>query len=102
MAISWDGTVVPCCADYDKIHPLGNANEQSIWEIWNGDPLREFRRQHGHGEAGDIKLCSTCNGFAASVPVLVGSVVVNSFQSKKILHVLDNMLVRKQVKAVSY
>jgi radical SAM protein with 4Fe4S-binding SPASM domain len=102
MAISWDGTVVPCCADYDKIHPLGNASEQSISEIWNGEPLRDFRRKHSGGKAGDIKLCSTCNGFAASVPVLAGSVIVNSYNSKKILHVLDNLMVRKQVKAISY
>jgi radical SAM protein with 4Fe4S-binding SPASM domain len=102
MAISWDGTVVPCCADYDKIHPLGHAGEQSLVDIWNGEPLRRFREQHATGTAKDIALCSTCNGFAASVPVIVGSVFVQSYTSKKILHVLDNLLVRNQLRALSY
>ena len=38
-----DGRAYPCCdSDYD--HPVGNFNQQSIAEVWNGEPMKEVRR----------------------------------------------------------
>ena len=38
--IRFDGTVMPCCRCY---LPLGNLNESSFEEIWNGPEYRAFR-----------------------------------------------------------
>jgi radical SAM protein with 4Fe4S-binding SPASM domain len=42
--ITWDGRVVPCCFDKDAEHVMGNMNEESFADIWNGPKFRIFRR----------------------------------------------------------
>ena len=37
-----DGRAYPCCtSDYN--HPVGNFNEQSMREVWNGEPMKQVR-----------------------------------------------------------
>jgi radical SAM protein with 4Fe4S-binding SPASM domain len=43
MSIMWDGNVVPCCYDYDNLYVLGNVNNSSLKEIWNGDSMKRLR-----------------------------------------------------------
>jgi radical SAM protein with 4Fe4S-binding SPASM domain len=43
MTILWDGTVVPCCFDFFKTYPLGNITNQSVEDIWNGEPMKKLR-----------------------------------------------------------
>lgn len=45
MTVSWDGDLVPCCFDYNKRYALGNINEQSLAQIWNGEPMHALRRE---------------------------------------------------------
>lgn len=42
--ILWDGTVVPCCLDYNGSIGLGNINDRSFMEIWNGDAMARLRK----------------------------------------------------------
>ena len=102
MVILWDGTVTPCCADFDAIQPLGNAWDQSLWEIWNGAPMREFRRRLVSEPGDSISLCASCRQFEAGLLVLVGSVFVDAFSAKRILHLLDKLLVFRDFKMVRY
>ena len=48
MSILCDGRVVPCCNDYDGELVLGDANEQTLKEIWNGEPYKMLRENHAH------------------------------------------------------
>lgn len=41
--ILWDGTVVPCCLDYDGSINLGNINEKRFLEIYNGEAMARLR-----------------------------------------------------------
>lgn len=53
MNIDLTGEVVPCCywSGYGNAgKPLGNTNENSIEEIWNGPAYRELRRANATGE----------------------------------------------------
>ena len=44
LFVSQYGTVVPCCiTPWDKDQALGDVNEQTIQEIWNGKAMGEFR-----------------------------------------------------------
>jgi radical SAM protein with 4Fe4S-binding SPASM domain len=44
LFISHFGTVVPCClTPWEKEQALGDINEQSVEEIWNGEKMRELR-----------------------------------------------------------
>jgi MoaA/NifB/PqqE/SkfB family radical SAM enzyme len=59
LILMWDGTVVPCCADFSGKIPLGNAREQSLVKIWNGVAMQELRRAHVTGD-GLPWLCQNC------------------------------------------
>lgn len=60
MQINPDGHVVPCYSwDYPVI--LGNAGRDSLVNIWNGEPLRAFRRAMLDGRSHASKICSDCS-----------------------------------------
>ena len=50
MTVMADGSVVPCTQDYNCEMTLGNINEKSLDEIWNGEKYTDFRRWHVTGE----------------------------------------------------
>jgi len=55
MPVFWNGFVTGCCSDgYGKMN-LGNANNQTIREIWNGQQFKDLRK----GMANE--LCQKCD-----------------------------------------
>ncbi|WP_300607433.1 radical SAM/SPASM domain-containing protein [Trebonia sp.] len=60
VTILWDGTVVPCNFDHDGLYPLGNVAEQTLREIWAGEPLTTLRCRHRDRDLSDIPLCRDC------------------------------------------
>jgi len=58
MKILPNGDVFPCCRGPDELR-MGNTNEQSIEQIWNGDAYRAFRRRMHTGDYPQV--CSTCS-----------------------------------------
>lgn len=59
FAITWDGVVVPCCNDYDKKYPLGNVNDSTLMEIWNGEPMKALRQEFLSNNVTN-SLCRKC------------------------------------------
>lgn len=59
LSITWDGSVVPCCYDYDRKMVLGNVAEQTLTEIWNGEPMRALRAEF-RSNAVENPLCRQC------------------------------------------
>lgn len=58
-----NGSVFPCCRGPKELE-MGNVNEQTVEEIWNGEKYRAFRRRM---LAGDYpKVCSTCDILCAN------------------------------------
>ena len=57
--ITWDGVVVPCCFDKDAKYRMGNLQEQSLREVWQQQPYREFRQQLVKGRD-KIDICTNC------------------------------------------
>lgn len=60
LVIGAVGEIGLCCYDVQAQGRLGNANEQSIAEIWRGQPLQELRRQMMWGRLGGMALCRDC------------------------------------------
>lgn len=60
MQINPDGKVVPC---YQISYPaiMGDANNQTMQEIWNGDAYRRFRRAMLDGRTHMNSVCAECN-----------------------------------------
>ena len=61
LQIQWDGTVIPCCYDYNNQIPLGNAFESPISEILNGERYRLLREAHEKGEFWRFPYCDQCD-----------------------------------------
>lgn len=60
MQINPDGKVVPCYSfEYPGI--MGDCNKQSVYEIWNGEDFRQFRRRMLDGVAGVSEACGQCS-----------------------------------------
>jgi radical SAM protein with 4Fe4S-binding SPASM domain len=57
--ITWDGKVVPCCFDKDTEYIMGDVNQDSFSEIWNGPKYRIFRKSVLSGRH-MIEMCRNC------------------------------------------
>jgi len=60
LVILWDGTVVPCCFDYNGELPLGNVKDSTLAEIWNSEKTVNARKLHVSGNYSRILLCKGC------------------------------------------
>ena len=67
MTVSWDGELVPCCFDYNKKYTLGNINEQSLVEIWNGERMHALRREMKSNKVTN-QLCQGCEYLYQETP----------------------------------
>lgn len=58
MAIYSDGRVGPCCNLVGRMSPIGNVNEKTVFEIWNGETMRKLREGFKNNSPNDIcKIC---------------------------------------------
>jgi radical SAM protein with 4Fe4S-binding SPASM domain len=63
MNIWYDGTCNPCDVDYKSELALGNVNEQSIKEIWNGKKFQTLRNLHKNGKRSTCHPCDRCSNW---------------------------------------
>jgi MoaA/NifB/PqqE/SkfB family radical SAM enzyme len=61
ITVNSDGTVSACYVDWNRKLLLGDLNNESLAEIWNGDKLRDLRLRHLRLELPNIPVCSGCN-----------------------------------------
>ncbi len=58
--ICWDGRVTICCVDAFRMHIVGNANLQSLAEIYNGPLQESLRKLHVEHRTDLMPLCIHC------------------------------------------
>jgi radical SAM protein with 4Fe4S-binding SPASM domain len=63
VKIEPNGEVFPCCRGPRELK-MGNVNEQSLAEIWNGDKYRDFRRRMNARDYHEV--CRTCDVLIAN------------------------------------
>ena len=61
LTINHDGSVSVCCVDWNYTTLVGDLNDMSVYDIWHGDKMYEFRKMHLMGEAGKHELCKKCD-----------------------------------------
>ncbi len=61
LSIYWDGTVSVCCGDFETELSLGNINDFSIEDIWNGKKINQLRRVLSSNDWSSIPFCTKCN-----------------------------------------
>jgi len=59
--ILWDGSVVPCCYDFDGSHIFGNVFKENFRDIWNNERYQSFRKQVLKDKT-IYKICESCSG----------------------------------------
>lgn len=61
LQIQWDGSVIPCCYDYNNQIVLGNAFEDSISDILSGEGYQALRLAHHMGAFHKFPYCDQCD-----------------------------------------
>ena len=60
LVIGAGGEIGLCCYDVQAEGCLGNADERTIAEIWQGERLQQLRRKMRWGRLGALPLCANC------------------------------------------
>jgi radical SAM protein with 4Fe4S-binding SPASM domain len=64
IVIYWNGSVALCNHDWDRADALGSLNDNSISEIWHGDPYEKVREAHLGREKLE-SVCENCDHWKA-------------------------------------
>jgi len=59
--VNWDGSVVACCYDPNRVFEFGNCFEDGFMKVWHGEKYRQFRQSVLNNKAG-ILMCKECSG----------------------------------------
>lgn len=62
LSILPDGNVNLCISDMENHFPIGNIEEQSLWDIWYGAAADRYRKSIAEGRS-NIELCKNCDMF---------------------------------------
>ena len=60
LAVNSNGRVSVCCVDWSHETSVGDISEETLFEIWNGERLREFRIKHLEGRRHELQACADC------------------------------------------
>lgn len=60
LIIGADGNALLCTNDEEGRYQLGNALQQSIYEIWHGERRKRIREFHAANKYKEIELCKKC------------------------------------------
>lgn len=71
LQINWDGTMVPCCYDYNKAIVLGDINVHTIKEIVRGTEYEKLREEHRTRKFNSY--CSNCDQLCGHSDAIVFS-----------------------------
>ena len=63
VSIHWDGSIAQCDADWDDKYNVGNINDSSIKEVWDGK-LSEIREKHWNKDF-NFEPCNSCKDWQA-------------------------------------
>lgn len=61
LTILSDGAVVFCCIDHDGIYQLGDANTETLLDIYHNQQARRMRELQLSGQRHTLKMCNTCD-----------------------------------------
>ena len=71
LQIQWNGEVIPCCYDYNNQIILGNAFEEPVLDILNGEKYRLLRYAHRMNKFHLFPYCDQCDQLLPHADALV-------------------------------
>jgi len=66
MSVLASGKVLVCTHDWSRKQIVGDLNEQSVLEVWNGPVMRDVRTKLLHGRDREVPSCEHCDVFHAA------------------------------------
>jgi radical SAM protein with 4Fe4S-binding SPASM domain len=83
VSIKANGAVVPCCMAFNDEPDMeyGNLHDQSLFDIWNSEKVKEFRQYHQQ----DQNLPTTCQTCYARSPHNLHQNILNEILKLKVL-----------------
>ena len=67
LCVNSDGTVSSCLMDWNHVQIIGNVNDSSLHEIWNGDTLNRMRLDHLRLNRKVYPACAKCGQMKYAV-----------------------------------
>jgi radical SAM protein with 4Fe4S-binding SPASM domain len=67
LTVNSNGKISICNDDWMQVHNIGDANTESLTDIWNGARLRDFRLMHLDGRKHENAACHHCD-YVNSLP----------------------------------
>ena len=91
--VKWNGDVYPCCQSYAlDADPIGRIGEQPLSEIWNSEAIREMRRLHASGRAGEHEICSRCVTTIPHPALVLGSLIFHGKHVRRLLPIVERLV----------
>jgi radical SAM protein with 4Fe4S-binding SPASM domain len=92
MSIAYNGKVHQCITDYAGTLIIGDANVQSLLEIWQGEGFKVLRKRFREHTA--LDNCDACHYCSDNVPtegrtIKVGDRLIKASKYKEIIDVVD-------------
>lgn len=82
LVVKATGAVVPCCVAWEDSLVVGDANTQTLAEIWAGEPLARIHRLHLDGRRGELAACSKCDTLFGC-PDSIDALTVAEYNSRR-------------------
>ena len=60
LQVNSDGSVVPCCIDWQAKNTVGHVCDNSLQDIWRGKELAQLQKRHLSGERFEFSPCKDC------------------------------------------
>jgi len=71
LTINHKGIVSACSIDWEEKTNLGDVTKETLYEIWNGQKLRDFQKMQLRGERFQHDLCGKCISLAYCEPDII-------------------------------
>jgi radical SAM protein with 4Fe4S-binding SPASM domain len=60
VSVDWDGQITACCSDYNRGMIIGDIKKESLYNIFHGEIIEEYREILRKREFEKIPHCSRC------------------------------------------
>jgi radical SAM protein with 4Fe4S-binding SPASM domain len=92
MYVKQNGDVYPCCQSYMLDgEPLGNIAAVPLASLWDGGEMRNMRRLHASGRAGEIDICSRCCTTIPHPALVAGSFLLHGRTVRRLLPLIERL-----------
>ena len=73
IQVQWDGTLIPCCWDYDGRMILGDMKTHTLEEILHGEKYQAIKKAHKENVFDAYPFCRECDQLSDHADALVFS-----------------------------